>query len=416
MKDRIHIRNSARGNILVRYSLLIAAAVAVTSIVTGVILVSILQNHLIRMHASLYAELSFTVSDESNSSEAFNAILGRFPHVRSTAVWAASGTAVMVPETGPLSGVGLLAEPAGKKAMNSAMAGKLGIVPIANDEYVILIPILTHEGTVEGIVGLVEDSTELRKDIQIARRTIAATAVSVGVLLYALLFGIFLKAYQEQKRAADRLRKTFDVIVFAMSSLSGLRDQETGGHLERTQAYTEVLLNGLSRFPKFRKTLDNNYIKDVITSAPLHDIGKVGIPDSILLKKGKLEPGELESMRQHTVLGGDLLAEAAGKLPFASSLTVAESIARHHHERWDGSGYPDGLAGESIPLAARVVALADVYDALRSTRPYKKAYSHEEAVRIICEGRGTQFDPHLVDVFVNVESRFAEIFDTMKFD
>ncbi|SLM13402.1 putative sensory transduction system regulatory protein (modular protein) [uncultured spirochete] len=416
MKDRIHIRNTVKGNILVRYSLLIAAAVAVTTIVTGVILVSVLENHYIRLHASLYAELSSTVRGEKNSSEAFIAILSRFPHVRSTAIWTASGASVMAPETGPLSGVGPLSRTAGKNAMNGALKGKLGIVPAPNEGLVILIPILTHEGAVEGIVGLLEDDTELRKDIQFVQLTVAATVMSVGVLLYALLFGIFLKANQEQKKAADRLRKTFDVIVFAMSSLSGLRDQETGGHLERTQAYTEVLLNGLRRSAKFRKTLDKDYIKDIITSAPLHDIGKVGIADSILLKKGKLEPGELESMRQHTVLGGDLLAKAANKLPFPSSLTVAESIARHHHERWDGSGYPDGLAGESIPLAARVVSLADVYDALRSTRPYKKAYSHEDAVRIIREGRGTQFDPDLVDVFANVESRFAEIFDTMKFD
>ena len=416
MKNRLRIRSFVKDNVLIRYSLLIVIAVAVTVMATRVILISEIEKHLVRMHAGLYAELITTVRGEKNSLDAFNAVLKRFPHVRGTALWNASGISLVVPETGPLSKAGPLSQSAGKTVLDGALGGRLGVFSLQAEGLLILIPIPADTGAVEGIVGLWEDDKELRKDIQSIQRTVSVTVVSVGALLYALLFGIFLKAYLGQKKAVDRLKKTFDVIVFAMSSLSSLRDQETGGHLERTSIYAKILLEGLRRSAKYRKAINVDYIEDIVTSAPLHDIGKVGIVDSILLKKGKLELGEFEAIKRHTVLGADILADAVNKLPFKSSLTVAESITRHHHERWDGLGYPDGLSGEAIPLPARIVALADVYDALRSTRPYKEAFSHETAVRIIREGKGTQFDPDVVDAFLRSEARFAKTFDMTNAD
>jgi len=189
--------------------------------------------------------------------------------------------------------------------------------------------------------------------------------------------------------------------IRALAHLAEIRDQETGNHILRTQGYVQYLANALCRNPRFSASLDARSIDLLGRSAPLHDIGKVGIPDSILRKPGKLSPQEWEVMKTHAKLGRDAIEKAEQDIekPLAF-LSLAKEIAHWHHEKWDGSGYPDGLAGDDIPVSARLMAVADVFDALVSVRVYKPALPYEEARAIIAQGRGKHFDPDMVDAFL----------------
>jgi putative two-component system response regulator len=201
-----------------------------------------------------------------------------------------------------------------------------------------------------------------------------------------------------------------DVAMIAMGSLAETRDNETGDHIRRTQCYIKVLAKKLQGHPRFADRLPDDTIELLYKSAPLHDIGKVGIPDNILKKPGKLDPDEFEIMKTHAALGKDSIAAAERRLDSPTSfLAFAREIAWSHHEKWDGAGYPRGLAGEDIPLAGRLMAIPDVYDALISERVYKKALPHETAVRIIEEGAGSQFDPDMIYAFEEIEKVFQEI-------
>ncbi|MRW94827.1 response regulator [Duganella sp. FT80W] len=201
-----------------------------------------------------------------------------------------------------------------------------------------------------------------------------------------------------------------DVTILAMASMAETRDSDTGNHIRRTQYYVKALAEKLRHHPRFATTLTDNYIKQLFKSAPLHDIGKIGIPDRILLKPGKFEPHEFEIMKTHTTLGRDAIAHAEEslgmKVPF---LALAKEIAYGHQEKWDGSGYPEGVAGDVIPLPARLMAVADVYDALISRRVYKEGMPHEKAVSIIIEGKGRHFDPDIVDAFIELQGEFHTI-------
>jgi putative two-component system response regulator len=218
----------------------------------------------------------------------------------------------------------------------------------------------------------------------------------------------FLQA-EVEKRTQDVLAIQ-DVTILAMASLAETRDSDTGNHIRRTQYYVKELAQQLRHHPKYAAILDDDMIKLLYKSAPLHDIGKVGIPDSILLKPGRFVGNEFEIMKTHTTLGWNAIeyAEKALGAPVAF-LRLAKEIALYHQEKWDGSGYPEGLAGEAIPLSARLMALADVYDALISRRVYKEGMPHEKARVIILEGRGSHFDPDIVDAFLAVEEQFVEI-------
>ena len=211
----------------------------------------------------------------------------------------------------------------------------------------------------------------------------------------------------------DDLRSTQDATIGALVSLAAKRDTETGLHLKRTQAYVEVLAHALRGCGHHVETLNEETIATLRRSAPLHDVGKVGVPDEILQKPGKLTKAEFEIMKTHTTIGAAALAEAEAEMGGSSFLSTAFEIAESHHEKWDGSGYPYGLAGEAIPLSGRLMALADVYDALRSKRCYKDAMSHEAACGIIRDGRGTHFDPAVVDAFENAEAFFEEIAEAL---
>jgi putative two-component system response regulator len=197
-----------------------------------------------------------------------------------------------------------------------------------------------------------------------------------------------------------------------MASLAETRDNETGNHIIRTQHYVKLLARQLQNHPKFAHYLDETTIDLLFKSAPLHDIGKVGIPDSILLKPGKLDADEFEIMKTHTTLGKLAIESAEARLgksvPF---LVCAKEIAFSHQEKWDGSGYPVGLTGEQIPISARLMAIADVYDALISRRVYKPPFTHETAMKIIEEGRGRHFDPDIVDAFAAIQLACKAIAD-----
>jgi putative two-component system response regulator len=212
------------------------------------------------------------------------------------------------------------------------------------------------------------------------------------------------------------LAATQDATILSMATLAETRDPETGHHLQRTQGYVRSLAVRLQAHPRFRDELDDHTIDLLFKSAPLHDIGKVGVPDCILRKPGKLDPDEYTEMKRHVLFGYEaivatekLLAAASVSSAAATFLRYAREIARCHHEKWDGSGYPDGMGGDDIPLAARLMSMADVYDALRSQRVYKPAYPHERAVAEIRAGRGTFFDPDVVDAFCALSDEFVAI-------
>ncbi|MHC4875172.1 MAG: HD domain-containing phosphohydrolase [Planctomycetota bacterium] len=211
-------------------------------------------------------------------------------------------------------------------------------------------------------------------------------------------------------RAGERLLslESRELTIFALAKLVESRDDDTGGHVERMRDYARILAEELSRRPEFSGEVDGQYIDLLYLTTPLHDIGKVGIPDQILGKPGKLTVEEFEVMKTHTTIGGQTLEAVTSLHSNAAYLLMAKEIAMTHHERWDGTGYPAGLSGEDIPLSGRITAIADVYDALTTKRSYKEAFSHEKAVRIITEGRGTHFDPRLVDAFLSCADKFEQ--------
>lgn len=214
----------------------------------------------------------------------------------------------------------------------------------------------------------------------------------------------------EVQRRTRELTAIQDVTIMVMTSLAETRDNETGNHIRRTQNYVKVLAKQLRARQEYVEQLSDSAIELLFKSAPLHDIGKVGIPDSILLKPGSLTEDEWVVMRTHTLLGKDSIDRAESELGLeVDFLRAAKEIAVAHHEKWNGSGYPFGLKGEQIPLAARLMALADVYDALISRRVYKAPMSHDDAKLIIQQGSGTHFDPCVVDAFLEIHDEFQKI-------
>jgi putative two-component system response regulator len=219
---------------------------------------------------------------------------------------------------------------------------------------------------------------------------------------------------EKVKERTRLIERTNFATIYCLAALAETRDPETGGHIKRTQKYIKELALELSVKEEYKDVLTREYIELLYKSAPLHDIGKVGIKDSILLKPGKLTEEEFEEMKNHTTYGGESLMVGIKELGEESFLTLAKEIALTHHEKWDGSGYPSGLSKQEIPISGRLMALSDVYDALISKRVYKEAFTHEEAKNIILEGRGIHFDPDIVDAFIKRESKFIEIMDGFK--
>lgn len=238
------------------------------------------------------------------------------------------------------------------------------------------------------------------------------------------------KQYHEREEQYYRLVEDFNVVlekrvqevvhditqshlatIFAMSKLAESRDIDTGAHLERMREYSKVLCSNLRNKKHFHYLITDQYLEDIYIASPLHDLGKVAIPDSILQKPGKFTEDEWRIMKQHTTIGADTLQEVYEKHPNNNFIRLGIEIAENHHEKWDGTGYPNGRKREDIPLSGRILALADVYDALTSKRCYKDAFTHEESKRIILNSDGTHFDPDIVGAFLKTEDLFCQIKD-----
>lgn len=235
------------------------------------------------------------------------------------------------------------------------------------------------------------------------------TVYMLSVRLYDTLCRKHTKIEQQAIKRAQTLLRTRDAVIFGLANLTDSRDSETGGHLERMAAYCSVFTTAMRRGPKYRNVVTHEFARLIEVNVALHDIGKVGIQDAILLKRGPLTDAERIRMQDHTTIGGKCLKDIEQRLGRSNFLQMAREITLYHHEHWDGNGYPSGLAGEEIPLAARIVSIVDVYEALSSKRAYKEAFPHDRCVAIIREQAGRQFDPGLVEVFLQIESRFGNI-------
>jgi len=219
-----------------------------------------------------------------------------------------------------------------------------------------------------------------------------------------------------QKIVENKVKEISDsqmATIIALARLAESRDYETGKHIERVQIYCKMLADRLCEKSGSKGKMDIAYVENIFHASPLHDIGKVGISDSILLKPGKLTPEEFEIMKTHTVIGAQTLEAVRGKYPKNAFINMGIAIARSHHEKWDGTGYPNGLAGEDIPLCARIMAVVDVYDALRAKRCYKKPFEHRESCDIIIKDEGKSFDPAIIEIFKELSSRFETVHNGM---
>lgn len=212
------------------------------------------------------------------------------------------------------------------------------------------------------------------------------------------------------KANADPVRAAMAVTIFAMASLAETRDSDTGNHILRVQHYVRTLAQRLKGHPRFAAVLTEAFVSVLFQSAPLYDMGTIGIPDRILLKPSRLTPAEFEIMKTHTTLARDAIEHAEKTLGYrAEQLQTLKEITYSHQEKWDGSGYPEGLPGDQIPVSARLIAIADVYDALISDRVYKAGVPHDQAVGIIFQGRASHFDPDMVDAFIEIQDEFQAI-------
>ena len=217
-----------------------------------------------------------------------------------------------------------------------------------------------------------------------------------------------------EKKAAE-VTKTYESTLEVLATIIEYRNLESGAHIRRTTLLTDVLVNKMSEMEQFKPILQSMNIHSMIKASALHDIGKIGISDGILLKPGKLTADEFDVIKTHTSIGSEIIDSISATLPDNDMyLKYAKDICHHHHERWDGNGYPSGLKGEEIPISARIISVVDVYDALVSPRCYKGAYPHEVSIEIIREGRGTQFDPEIVDILSEVYPLFYSIAEAHK--
>ncbi|MBN2724295.1 MAG: response regulator [Deltaproteobacteria bacterium] len=209
-----------------------------------------------------------------------------------------------------------------------------------------------------------------------------------------------------EKRVLEQVKEISEsqiATIAALAKLAESRDDDTGKHIERVQTFCRMIAEKMKNHVLFSTRIDDTFMANIYHASPLHDIGKVGIPDAILLKPGKLTSEEFEQMKTHTIIGAHTLEEVKGKYPANKFIEMGIEIAKYHHEKWNGQGYPEGLHGEEIPLSARIMAVVDVYDALRAKRPYKDPFSHEKTMEIIKEGSGTHFDPAIVNIMLAIE-------------
>lgn len=420
-----------RGNVILQYSAVTLLIVGAITAALGITLTARLGAYQVDTHAKLYQEVvRLTVKDDPRVYALFAAntpsavtpaltdlfreflTLGNVFRVK---IWGRDGM-VLWSDQQELIGQKFPDNEGFQEAMDGAVASENAALEKAENieernrgvTLEIYVPVFRSERVV-GVVEVYEADRDLFA--QIERNTFFTWSIVViaGVLLWLLLFTIFLRAYRRQQRTTSELVETQDVTIFALAYQAELRDRQTGKHLERTAIYVRALGEELAALAAYRAYLSRAYIDDLVKSAPLHDIGKVGITDSILLKPGTLSAEERREIERHCELGAGVLRIAAEKLKFQSFLTIAIQLTLYHHEKWDGTGYPHGLAGDAIPISGRIMALADNYDALRTRRPYKAPFSHEQTRQMIEARRGTHFDPALVDAFLRREAEFRRI-------
>jgi len=241
---------------------------------------------------------------------------------------------------------------------------------------------------------------------------IVKTRVNTHIALSHMHKTLHVQNIQLEEQVIERTReisRTQDIAMYCMVSMTETRDNETGKHIRRTQHYVKILAEYLKDNVKYKDQLDNEFIELLFKSAPLHDIGKIGVRDSILLKPGKLDATEWEEIKMHPEYGCNAILKTEKEFGPSGFLSIAKEIIYSHHEKWDGSGYPQGLSGEQIPLSARLMALADCFDALINKRIYKNAFTYQTAKQIILEGRGKHFEPAIVDAYIALEESFIQI-------
>lgn len=254
---------------------------------------------------------------------------------------------------------------------------------------------LNAEGTAIYSYGTIQDITEMKK-------------VEDELEKYSR----HLKQLVEEK--VQEISASQMATIYALIKLAESRDDETGAHIERTASFCRLLAEKARLIPEYAEEVNDTFLETIFKASPLHDVGKVGIPDNILLKPDKLTDHEFEIMKTHVQIGYDALVNVAQQYDKNEFLKMGMEIALYHHEKWNGSGYMKGLTGDAIPLSARIMALADVYDALRSKRVYKEAFSHEKSMEIIISDKGSHFDPVLVDIFVQHQEEFRSLYESIK--
>ncbi len=291
--------------------------------------------------------------------------------------------------------------------------GYLSLPGAEEDIYEVIISQIYPDQNLHGMQLQLKRDTNTFIDVELSGNRVEMEENSIYFQLIFRDISIT-KAMERQILESERLTDTSrQAAIYGLAKLAETRDDETGAHLDRIRLYVRILARELRKKPEMKNVITNDFSEDIFLSSILHDIGKVGIPDRILLKPGKLTEDEFNIMKSHCIFGSTTLKEAEKDPEKASFLQMGQDITHYHHEKWDGSGYPEGLAGDLIPLPARIVALADVYDALTTRRAYKPAYEHELSKKIIVEGRGVHFDPVVVEAFLQCEHEFKETRENM---
>lgn len=276
------------------------------------------------------------------------------------------------------------------------------IIFVGIAEYFISYPIISLTESADDFIMSIGDQESLDKSVEKIKSLNIKSKNEIGELYRTVsrLESEMADQYRDIRQYSENVMRMQDGLIILMADMVENRDSDTGDHIQKTAEYVHIILRGLKRNEYYVDQLSPEYVEYVVKSAPLHDVGKIRISDAVLNKPGKLTPEEYEIMKTHATAGKEIIEKAISTVEGENYLTEALNMAAYHHERWDGKGYPEGLKGEEIPLSARVMAVADVFDALTSTRVYKPAFPLEEALKIIEEGKGTQFDPKCVEVFL----------------
>ena len=303
--------------------------------------------------------------------------------------------------------------------------GQIEYVEGAISNYSMGFPLVVCYGMVIYYLGLAYYVWKKYKD-NLPKRSrvnfLSCVPVFVGAILIQMLVpdalitslaitSIILVAYCAMENAASsELIQYHEEVIYAFADVIEGRDGSTGEHVKRTVAYVRIIVEALKENGIYVESLDNEYMELLLRAAPMHDFGKIAVSDTVLQKPGRLTEEEYEAIKTHTVKGADMIKTSLASLEEPGYITIAWQVARHHHERWDGAGYPDGLYGEKIPLCARVVAVADVFDAVSQDRCYRPAMSLDESFAIIRQGAGTQFDPVIAEAFLRMRDKVEAVF------